>query len=634
MNNTLPGKRSLKEDFGLIKRAFGLVKAFEKHYFFHLNVYAFFSSAELISSNYITFAIISELVGDKNIKKLVILACCYFLEVVFHILKQKSWHKIRSFNLIADKWQEKLLNEKNFSMDYKNMEDEKVKAMRQTLTNKSDGSQTGFGTLTSLTVSLVYRFWVLIMCIAISFEMLFLHSERPLDGFYGFIDSPLAVVIFFAIIAVLIFLNYKTLSKYSSLAVDDIKNCRHSERLLHYYLNDYSDDGKAGKDIHIFAQKGLINYSSDIFNGVWKRFKDRRFKHEKDRSVFHDTVALAITLLTYIFVAAKVYIGSVSLGGVFKYNFCISRITGSSLDVANIIASLKANNVFLKLFFEYIDLPTEMHYGTIPTEKRTDNKYDIEFHGVSFKYPGSDVYVLKNVSFKFKVGESIAVVGQNGSGKTTLIKLLCRLYDPTEGYITLNGINIKKYNYEDYLALFGTVFQDFRLFSFTVGENVAASSDFDCKRVKNALEIAGILGRVESMPKGINASVYKDFDENGVEISGGEAQKFAIARALYKDAPFVILDEPTAALDPLAEYEIYSRFNEMVKNKTAVYISHRLSSCIFCDKIVVFSEGVLTQFGTHAELLKEKDGKYYELWNAQAKYYTDKIEWNNSAVSE
>lgn len=623
MNNTLK-KRSFKENFNLIKRALGLIKTFEKHYLFHLNVFSIVYSAELVVSKYITAAIISELVGDKNIKKLIILACCYFLEVIFHILREKSWHKIRSFNLIADKWQEKLLNEKNFSMDYKNMEDARIRAMRQTLTNKSAGAQTGFGTLTSLMVSLGLRFWMTLMCIAISFEMLFLHSEKPLNGFYAFIDSPFAAIIFFGIIAALIFFNYKSCSKYSRLAVDDLKNCQHSERLLHYYLNDYSDDGKAGKDIHIFAQKALINYSSEIFYNEWKRFKDSRFKHEKDRSVYHNIAYFAITLITYIFVAAKIYIGSVPLGALFKYQFCISKIAKSALDLANIFARLKANNDFLELFFEYTDLPTEMHYGTIPTEKRTDNKYDIEFHKVSFKYPGSDTYALKNISFKFKVGESIAVVGQNGSGKTTLIKLLCRLYDPTEGYITLNGIDIKKYNYEDYLALFGTVFQDFRLFSLSVGENVAASRDFECERVNIALETAGILDRVESMPKKLDTSIYKDFDEDGVEISGGEAQKLAISRALYKDAAFVILDEPTAALDPLAEYEIYSRFNEMVKNKTAVYISHRLSSCIFCDKIAVFSEGMLTQFGTHESLLKDETGKYHALWNAQAKYYTEK----------
>ena len=276
------------------------------------------------------------------------------------------------------------------------------------------------------------------------------------------------------------------------------------------------------------------------------------------------------------------------------------------------------------MFFEYLDMPSEMHYGKIPTEKRSDNIYDIEFHNVSFKYPGSDEYAIKNLSFRFKVGERVAVVGMNGSGKTTMIKLLCRLYDPTEGYITLNGIDITKYDYEDYLALFAVVFQDFRLFSFTLGENVACEKDYDKSKVLQCLDTAGLEERLKQIDRNLDAVIYKDFDDDGIEISGGEAQKIAIARALYKDAPFVILDEPTASLDPLAEYEIYSRFNNMVKDKTAVYISHCLSSCRFCDKIAVFHEGKMIQFGSHEKLLENKDGKYYELWNAQAQYYIEK----------
>ncbi|MDD6795823.1 MAG: ABC transporter ATP-binding protein, partial [Clostridiaceae bacterium] len=205
--------------------------------------------------------------------------------------------------------------------------------------------------------------------------------------------------------------------------------------------------------------------------------------------------------------------------------------------------------------------------------------------------------------------------------KTTFIKLLCRLYDPTEGEILLNGINIKKYNYKEYLSLFSVVFQDFKLFSFSLSQNVASSVDYDEELVIDSLNKSGFSEKLEKLDKGIDTPLYKDFDEEGVEISGGEAQKIAIARALYRNAPFVILDEPTAALDPISEFEIYSRFKDLVGDKTAVYISHRLSSCRFCDDIAVFEDGRIIQRGNHDELLKNKDGKYYELWNAQAQYY-------------
>ena len=241
--------------------------------------------------------------------------------------------------------------------------------------------------------------------------------------------------------------------------------------------------------------------------------------------------------------------------------------------------------------------------------------------GLSKRY--GSVQALNRVDLTVERGKIIGILGPNGSGKTTLVKLLLRLYDPTEGEILLNGVNIKKYDYDEYLAVFSVVFQDFKLFSFSLAENVASGADYDVDKVMGSLHQSGFGERLATMPEGIKTTLYKDFDENGVEVSGGEAQKIALARALYKNAPFIILDEPTAALDPIAEYEIYSKFNEIVGDKTAIYISHRLSSCRFCDKIAVFDNGQIVQRGSHDELVADEDGKYYELWHAQAQYYTE-----------
>lgn len=213
-------------------------------------------------------------------------------------------------------------------------------------------------------------------------------------------------------------------------------------------------------------------------------------------------------------------------------------------------------------------------------------------------------------------------MGKNGSGKTTFIKLLCRLYDPTEGEILLNGINIRKYRYDDYMGVFSVVFQDFRLLALELGQNVAGRREYDDSDVRTCLEKAGFGARLSEMPKGLSTMLYKDIDLEGVEVSGGEAQKIAIARALYKNAPFIILDEPTAALDPIAEAEIYAKFDEIADDRTAIYISHRLSSCKFCDEIAVFDSGAIVQQGTHDALLTEETGLYAALWNAQAQYYT------------
>ena len=293
----------------------------------------------------------------------------------------------------------------------------------------------------------------------------------------------------------------------------------------------------------------------------------------------------------------------------------------------NVVTDLASNTKYVKMYFDFLDIPNRKYQGTLPIEKRDDDKFTIEFQNVSFRYPGSSKYVLKNFSIKFNIGERLAVVGKNGSGKTTFIKLLCRLYDPTEGEIFLNGIDIRKYNYKEYISLFSVVFQDFKIPAFPLGQNVAASIEYDKVKAEDALKRAGLRGLLSKLPFGLDTPVYKDFDNRGVDISGGEAQKVAIARALYHDTPFVILDEPTAALDPLAEYEIYSRFDELVGTKTAVYISHRLSSCQFCNDILVIDKGKAVQRGNHNELIKEKDGLYYKLWNTQAKYY--KVEGEN-----
>ena len=211
-------------------------------------------------------------------------------------------------------------------------------------------------------------------------------------------------------------------------------------------------------------------------------------------------------------------------------------------------------------------------------------------------------------------------MGLNGSGKTTLVKLLTRLYDPTEGLITLNGIDIRKYDLTEYRSLFSVVFQDFKLLSFPLGQNVAASADVDAPKACDALRKSGFGPRLDTLPQGLSTPLYQDFSQDGVEISGGEAQKIALARALYKDAPFIVLDEPTAALDPIAEADVYARFDAIVGSRTALYISHRLSSCRFCSDIAVFEDGRIVQRGSHADLLAS-GGLYARLWHAQAQYY-------------
>lgn len=334
-------------------------------------------------------------------------------------------------------------------------------------------------------------------------------------------------------------------------------------------------------------------------------------------------ITTLITGFIYVFTCLKAWGGAFDAGSITQYVGAATAMVTNIFSLTALFGVLKTNTAYLDKAFEFLDIPNAMYQGSLTTEKRTDGKYEVEFKNVSFKYPGSDIWALRHVSLKFKIGKRLAVVGENGSGKTTFIKLLCRLYDPQEGQILLNGIDIRKYRYDDYMNIFSVVFQDFQLISQPLGNNVAGSMNYDRIRARKALEDAGFGERLYTMDKGLDTMLYKELSEDGVDVSGGEAQKIAIARALYKDAPFIILDEPTAALDPIAEAEIYGKFDEIAGDKTVLYISHRLSSCKFCDEIAVFHEGAIIQQGPHALLVSDTNSKYYELWTAQAQYYTE-----------
>lgn len=334
-------------------------------------------------------------------------------------------------------------------------------------------------------------------------------------------------------------------------------------------------------------------------------------------------ITTLITGSIYVFACLKAWGGAFDVGSVTQYVGAATAMVSNIFALVGLMGALETNAEYLDKTFAFLDIPSAMSQGSLSPQKRSDRRYEIEFRDVSFKYPGSDNWALRHVNLKFHVGSRLAIVGENGSGKTTFIKLLCRLYDPQEGQILLNDVDIRKYRYADYMHLFSVVFQDFQLIAQPLGANVAGSMAYDRDRARKALIDAGFGERLATMEKGLDTMLYKVLSEDGVDISGGEAQKIAIARALYKDAPYIILDEPTAALDPIAEAEIYGKFDEIVGDKTAIYISHRLSSCKFCDEIAVFHAGKIVQRGSHDELVADEAGKYRQLWTAQAQYYTE-----------
>lgn len=444
-------------------------------------------------------------------------------------------------------------------------------------------------------------------------------------GVYTVLNSPLFIV---AIVAVLILVSWGAPALMNRITNFWAKNAgKHmlGNRLFGYF-GRLGMRNELATDVRIYDQQNICEKhnrdKSDTFGskGLFARYSRCR---GGALCALSGVVSVIFTGVAYTFVGLKAWAGAFGIGSVTQYVASITKISTGLSKLLEMVGDMRNNAPFLEQVFEFLDIPNNMYRGSLTIEKRSDRKYDIEFKNVSFKYPGSEAYALKNVNIKFRVGSRLAVVGLNGSGKTTFIKLLCRLYDPTEGEILLNGIDIRKYNYPEYMSIFSVVFQDFKLFSLPLGENVACSAKYDDGRVTDCLIKAGFGERLGELPEGLATYLYKDNNKDGVAVSGGEAQKIAIARALYKDAPFIVLDEPTAALDAVAEAEIYSKLDEIVEDKTAIYISHRLSSCKFCDEIAVFDGGAVVQYGTHAGLVEEEGGVYYKLWHAQAQYYDE-----------
>ena len=378
-------------------------------------------------------------------------------------------------------------------------------------------------------------------------------------------------------------------------------------------------DVQNGKDIRLYKMQKLIGswykYWTDFWCDIWGGCISRSSRNHAWIAIFCQVIAAC----TFIYVGFGVLEGSISLGDVMLYTGAIATMTANFNDAVLVYNMVGARFELLDDFRKFISSSDMDYEGSLAIKKGHDRVYELEFKNVSFKYPGTQHYALKNVNLKLEVNRRLAIVGQNGAGKTTLVKLLCRLYEPTEGEILLNGINISKYSYEEYSSIFAVVFQDFRLFALPLDENIAGSGQVDEERCLKVLKDVGLKDRVMKWPEKQHTLLYKNLGD-GINVSGGEAQKIAIARALYKDAPIVIMDEPTAALDPLAEAEIYENFNELVHGMTSIFISHRMSSCKFCDEIIVLEDGMITQKGNHQDLLRQ-DGLYSQLWNAQAQYY-------------
>ena len=545
-------------------------------------------------------------------------AVCFGAQILIKFInRRESTHKFKHDNGLT-----KILNDKLMDMDYVHLEEPDMQ-WRCDLCNSYLGSWgvTGAAEVIGDSIVAIAR-----ITIGVVFIVPAVFQKNDLSGFGGFITSPwgfLAAVVIVTLSEIIknLYFSRKNFSVYKGAMNDKDQMLNNS--IYFAFANHVVKDYRRGKDIRLYAEQELIlreiEKSTEKCRHIWQK---AFLKFFKKYSYGMDLMCLISYGVMYGYAILRAVFGVLSPGEVIAFMMLFSRLLSGITAISNNMVNLKISAEQCKEVFDFLDIPDEKYKGTIPTEKRSDNEYEFEFHNVWFKYPGSEQYVLRDINMKWRIGEKMALVGRNGCGKSTLVKLLCRLYDPTKGEITLNGIDIRKYDYDEYMALFAVVFQDSKLFSFSAAENVAASTEFDSERVEDCIRRSGLSERLDSMPNGINTYLYKDFDEEGVEISGGEAQKLCLARAVYKGSPFIVLDEPTAALDPISEHDIYTNFNNIVGTRTAVYISHRLSSCRFCDEITVMDNGEIVERGNHEELIKA-GGNYSKLWSAQAEYYKD-----------
>lgn len=593
----------------LIKNAW----KWDKCLFLQMTIYSISTAIVPFIGIFLPKLLLDELMGEKRITifiailagTLIVSSLVNYASAYFKDAYQSRVLNIR-FKFIA------MLEEKCMTMDFKNTEDPKVLNEAKSAWTAVDGNIYGIeGSLRRL-FGLIGNVFAFAGYIFIVYSL-----------------SPWILVYLIVNVLIVYYFNLKV-KKYEYSRKEESAELDRKAEYIYKTMYDFS----YGKDIRIYNLK-------DSLCTKFKKLKNERIdilktvkKKEMKVSVLDTVLLLLREGLIYAYLIFSVIYKGMTIGDFSMYFSTVSSFAEWMQKVMDDIADIKAQSMYIDDFRKFLSLEDEKEEENLINVPICTG-YEIEFKNVSFKYPNSDRYIYKDLSLKIKQGKRLAVVGINGAGKTTFVKLLTRLYEPTDGEILLNGINIKNFSKSEYYKIFSVVFQEIKMFAMTVGENISALNNTDLDRIKvvNAIERADMKEKIMSLPKGIDTPILKILDDDGMEFSGGQNQKLALARALYKDGGIVILDEPTAALDPVAEYNIYNRFNDFVGEKTAIYISHRLSSTRFCDAIAFFEDGKIQEYGTHEELLA-LGGKYSELFNLQAQYYKEDIKEEIAVGSE
>lgn len=607
-------KRTFREDWKILMRGIGLLIEISPQYFVCNIIFQIGRIVSPYFALYMSARLVNELSGRCEPGRLLALAAAtvtglFLIKALNRLVQARRniW-----FDVCFQQKEIYIFHQQN-GFQYEHLENAEVTLLREKIFAGENATGRGLASLFGAIPDLARNMADLAVSVTLTFSMFRLVPDTGLGGFLAFVNSPLCAVLLVAVLLLYVAVSVRLTKEQAQKSMKNMSELAEGNTVWSAY------NGIRGEDVTLFnLKKMILNKYEKMMRPPWLLEEEKIGIRYGAAGVFLRGVPdLAVFLVT----AAKAFLGVFGIGNFILYRGTVNRFVEAVTHLSTNIAAIRENNTYLLDLYRFLDLPDDMYHGTLAVEKREDIDYEIEFRDVSFRYPNTDTWVLRNVSMKFRVGDKLALVGENGSGKTTFIKLLCRLYDPTEGKILLNGIDITRYRYEEYLALFSVVFQDYKLFQFSLAANVSGTFDYGEERVRACLVQAGFGDKLAELEKGVGTVLGRDYEDDGIDLSGGEEQKVALARALYKDAPFVVLDEPTAALDPIAEAAVYESFRRLVEKKTAVFISHRLSSCRFCDDIIVFDAGRLVQRGSH-EALASSAGKYSELWNAQARYYS------------
>lgn len=588
----------------IIKESWNL----EKGLFTYLFFYTILTSIRPFIAIVIPKFIIDELTSQARVNELIKIVIIYLIlsVMVNYFIEYIDSARISKTSAIRFALNRRIV-EKTMKMDYKYTESSKIMNENYCARKALSGNSYGVEGIIHKLFEFSGKFIGLMGYVAIIFTL-----------------NPLIMIYLCLNVIIIYFISLKV-KKYEYSKKNEVADL---ERKLTYIFNTMSDFSY-GKDIRIYNIKSWLSKQ-------FQTIKNKRVNINNSiilKNLKVDLIDIILLLIrdgiVYGYLIYKVVYHNMSIGNFAMYFMTVTSFAAWLEGIIKDLAFIKGENFYVndyRNFIESYDNDVESDRREIPREKQ----YELRFKNVSFKYPDSQKYIFKNLNLHIKKGQKIAIVGVNGAGKTTLVKLLTKLYDVEEGAVLLNGIDIKNFKKEEYFNLFSVVFQEIKILAFSVAENIALKKKdkIDREKVIGAIDKAGLKDKIEGLEYGIDNSLLKILDNKGTELSGGENQKLALARALYKDAPIIILDEPTAALDPLAEYNIYKGFNDLIGNKTAVYISHRLSSTRFCDVIAFFEDGEIKEYGTHYELMAQ-NGKYAHMFNMQAQYYKESVEEAN-----